>query len=573
MIRRLPANHGRLTLALSGAFGLWAGLAHAEWQWAVELAQIGAGIVRPPADNTFVVLHARLWTLLHQVSAVALAAGLSERALSFVLSGLAGMVSCQALAMLAFAACHRFPVAVAVPPLVLVSGITMDGAVYPVMLLGWPHTHGMFGLPLAMLAIALIGSGYGRAGGFLLGLDVAVHPSTGVPVTAFVAIAAIAGRRHDVEGFNRLAKALAVGLAVSGLSLAFHLLLRTTIPPADPAAAREYLLAWTSVWDEHRRPVDWSRLGAVINVALPVVLLAWLPSCRDRAARLACGALVVACIAALGLAVPSTMSPERLPNSVIVAMPARLLNIGLFAAVPLIIGLLAGGRTRVSRWSALAAGVVLLASSPILLGLDQRALLLLIAAWTAAAAFIERRAGSERATGTRPVTGLTVGMTTIAGALIVVLVLPRSPILSEHRTDLLASVRDPVLDVAALRPGVLASAGDMALVQIRTRRTVLIDGMTLDSLPYALDNAPAVARILRDVYDIDLLAPPAAARRLGKIPNEPNREAWERFDLARWQTIRARYDVRDVLVFGSWQLELPLVAASPDLRLYTIPER
>ena len=60
---------------------------------------------------------------------------------------------------------------------------------------------------------------------------------------------------------------------------------------------------------------------------------------------------------------------------------------------------------------------------------------------------------------------------------------------------------------------------------------------------------------------------------MGKIPNEPNREAWERFDLARWQTIRARYDVRDVLVFGSWQLELPLVAASPDLRLYTIPER
>ena len=75
------------------------------------------------------------------------------------------MLSCQALAMLTFAICRRFWVAIGVPPLVLVSGITMHDAIYPVMLMGWSHTFGMFGLSLTLLAVGLIGSGFLRTGG------------------------------------------------------------------------------------------------------------------------------------------------------------------------------------------------------------------------------------------------------------------------------------------------------------------------------------------------------------------------------------------------------------------------
>ena len=102
---------------------------------------------------------------------------------------------------------------------------------------------------------------------------------------------------------------------------------------------------------------------------------------------------------------------------------------------------------------------------------------------------------------------------------------------------------------------------------------MLIDGLTLDSLPYAIESGSTVDGILRLVYDMDLFVPPAAARRGGRIPNRPNREAWERFDMPRWQQIRERYDVRDVLTFGDWRLALPLVVSSPGLRLYAIPPR
>jgi hypothetical protein len=87
-----------------------------------------------------------------------------------------------------------------------------------------------------------------------------------------------------------------------------------------------------------------------------------------------------------------------------------------------------------------------------------------------------------------------------AMAFIVLVVLPRSPLLNESRTDLRAATPDPVLAVAASRQGHLATSGDLSLVQLRTRRPVLIDGLTLDSLPYAIESGPTVGGILETAW-------------------------------------------------------------------------
>jgi hypothetical protein len=568
----------RLTLVVSGVFGLWAGLAHAEWQWAVEFAQMGAGLVQQAPDNPFLVLHAKLWSLITQIVTVALQTGLSERAASYLVSGVAGLLSCQAIAMLTFAMCRRFWVAIGVPPLVLFTGITMQDAIYPVMLLGWSHTFGMFGLSLTLLAVGLIGSGFLRTGAVLAGMSVAVHTSTGAPVIAFVVVAAVLSWRADPVGVRTLSTFLAVGLLISGVSFVLHLALRPPIPQPDPETTRRYLMAWTAFWDEHRRPVDWTRLGALVNVVLPLAILAWLPSLRDNTARMACRILVVATMASLPLAALSALPPDLLPSNLIIGMPARLLNMGLFAATPVTIGLLSSGRAPWSRRAAAAAVLLLVLSSPSVAGFNQRNVLLAIAAATVVVAFVDRRWPVEarvvrpaRVALDRP---LTAGAVILVGmAVIVRVVLPRSPLLNESRTDLRTATPDPVLAVAASRQGHLATAGDLSLVQLRTRRPVLIDGLTLDSLPYAIESGPTVGGILETVYDMDLFAPPPEARRGGRIPNDPNREAWQRFDLARWQQIRERYDVRDVLTFGDWTLALPLVVSSPGLRLYAIPPR
>src|SRR5436190_14091321 len=92
-----------LVLLISGVLGFWVGaIGFPTWAIPVESAQVVAGLVRYPADNPFFIYHTRVWTLLVQVSAVLLRAGVSEIALSRAFSGILGMLSLQALSLFVY---------------------------------------------------------------------------------------------------------------------------------------------------------------------------------------------------------------------------------------------------------------------------------------------------------------------------------------------------------------------------------------------------------------------------------------------------------------------------------------
>jgi hypothetical protein len=129
-----------------------------------------------------------------------------------------------------------------------------------------------------------------------------------------------------------------------------------------------------------------------------------------------------------------------------------------------------------------------------------------------------------------------------------------------------------LFETAAAGSGLLLTGGDLHLVQLRSRRPVLIDGGGLDALPYSLEAAPAMERILRDVYGIDLFHPPLEAHGGGRVPQNANRQVWERYSLDQWRAIRRRYHVTQVLSSADWRLDLPLLALNPWLKLNAIPE-
>jgi hypothetical protein len=129
-----------------------------------------------------------------------------------------------------------------------------------------------------------------------------------------------------------------------------------------------------------------------------------------------------------------------------------------------------------------------------------------------------------------------------------------------------------VFATAAAGKGLLLTGGELHLVQLRTRRPVLLDGGGLDALPYALESAPGMDRILREVYGMDLFNPPPEARGGGRVPSGVNRVVWERYTLDQWREIGRRYHVTQVLTEAGWRLDLPVVARSPGLQLYGIPE-
>jgi hypothetical protein len=126
--------------------------------------------------------------------------------------------------------------------------------------------------------------------------------------------------------------------------------------------------------------------------------------------------------------------------------------------------------------------------------------------------------------------------------------------------------------VAAEQRGLLITSGTYHLVQLYTRRPVLLDAGGLDSLPYAPESGPAMERVLRDVYQIDLFHPPPDVRGAGAIPHGYNRPVWESFSREKWLSIRRSYDVTQVLTRSDYHLNLPIAVENSSFRLYRIPD-
>jgi hypothetical protein len=126
--------------------------------------------------------------------------------------------------------------------------------------------------------------------------------------------------------------------------------------------------------------------------------------------------------------------------------------------------------------------------------------------------------------------------------------------------------------VAADRRGLTISAGSFQLVQLYTRRPVLIDAGALDALVYAPEGGPATARIVTDVYGIDFFDPPYEIRSSSVIPHDANKFTWSRFSAQRWRELRRTYNVSQVVTRSDYELDLPIAAEGDGLRLYHIPD-
>jgi hypothetical protein len=128
--------------------------------------------------------------------------------------------------------------------------------------------------------------------------------------------------------------------------------------------------------------------------------------------------------------------------------------------------------------------------------------------------------------------------------------------------------------VASDRRGLTVTAGSFQLVQLYTRRPVLIDSGALDTMVYAAEGGPATAQIVTDVYGVDFFDPPREMRSSSLIPHDVNRFTWSpsRFSTQRWRELRRTYNVSQIVTRSDYELDLPMVAEGDGLRLYRIPD-
>lgn len=573
-------NRALWVLLFSGILGFRVGmLGFPDWQVAVETAQVLGGLVQYPPDNIFYIYHTKLWTSMHHVLALALVAGASELTLSLVVSGVMGMLAFQALALFVYALSRSVLLSIGAAALIILTRAADYGVVYPLFLIGTEHTYGAVGLSFAVLVVAVLGAGWSRSGAFLLGMAPSIHPAIGAWTGAIVALAILSDFRRLRDELQPAFPWFLAGCAVTLLSLLVQF---TFVDHASDGTTRlspQDLATFVRLWDGHRSSIDIRHDGVLLNAATIVLSALWLAffsSDLSRSAQFLLRISGASALLALALIPASWVPPDRLPTALLVLMPGRYLNFAAMTFAAMVIGLAGSRRDLFSRL------VLLLLTCGLLLGdrsmlwdVDEVGRVLdfktrpTYVMWLAAAALT---AGAAMWKWTAIAYARIAYAATIAVLMTVVFMAlqARQPRSGAHFND---RTNDVFFADVAAGEGLLLAAGDLHLLQLRTRRPVLVDSGAIDTVMYSLETGAGMQRILRDAYGLDLFNPPPEAIGSGRIPHQAHRQAWERFTPEKWRALREAFGVTQVVAYADWSLQLPVASQSRRLLLYDIPER
>lgn len=560
-------------LVASGATGFFLGMVrHPTWQDALEPAQVLANLVRYPPDNPVYVYSTGVWTLIHQVLAVLLRWGWSEQTLTILVSGMLGMLSLQALAVFVLALSGDMWLAIAASFLLYWSNATD-----PVLLMAAPTTYGVIGLSSMLLAIALIGAGQTAAGAALLGLGFAVHPAWALWCTTAVVVAILADVKMAPVWARSLWPFFLVGLTASAVSAAMHYLSGGFKVGLHIGRPSPYLATFIAQWDAHRQVVG-IRTRAMAHVSLGAGLAAlWAWPFRDTIparVTLMLRTLVIAATLGTVLSLVYRLPPSVVPEVLLALMPSRLLALSALTCTALTIGLADRDRTDPAMQLLVTFLALGLCLAPQRDGLGQSWLAQILTVMAAPLLVLLAHFHRKEIHAFEPparAVELLRRMALLAAAVLFVIT-ASTGVRDFTKTRDRTFESDDALLTAARRPGLLLTAGGMHLVQLRTRRAVLLDGGALDAVNYVPRAAPEMVRILQRVYGVDFFHPTGALAlaHTGALDAETGRDLWEARTPGDWRAIGAEFGVTDVLTPADWSLTLPVIARSTSFVLYSI---
>ena len=310
-----------------------------------------AGLVTYPPDSPVAIAHARLWSVVPQCGALLLSLGMSEAVLSEILSGLLGLVSFQALALVCYALGRNAVVAIGAPLVIFVSQASNYGIVYPIALLASPHLR----RDRSVVGRAVCRSAGGR-----------MAPHRRIPSCDDAGRSSDswrlddgdrrAGRSPRSRTSSRAAEKCtrdADGRSPDLVSFGIHRALAPPVAAIDAETASRFFRSFVTFWDWHRQPVPLTSRGVMITAESIAVAAVWL---AGRPLVSGFGEILLWFVAisgagGIGLAAWSSVFTASMPDWVLALMPGRLINVNILMAAAVLAGLLAAAQQKTVRLS------------------------------------------------------------------------------------------------------------------------------------------------------------------------------------------------------------------------------
>jgi len=555
----------------------------ATWQDVIEPAQVLAGVVHYQPGDPLFLYSTRTWTLLHQVTALAISAGVTEWWLTIVWSGLVGALSFQALALTTLAMGASPVIAMLTPVLLWASGAASLSGNYPVRLLGFPHTYGLVSHPLLLLVVGLLAVKRDRAAAFLLGVFPSIHVVVGLWAWLIVGLLGVKLRAHGPERAGPFVRWWLAGLAITLVSAIVHVSWFAGAMPSATEYTDAVMRGVLQYWESHRTPIEWFSAEPLRIIALPVALVLyqrWLGPHIPLEARILARSFVVVVVIVCVADWIVRLVPEHLGWMVARVMPRRLLALPALGGMAWVIGVATSSRVPAAvrfvsqvAFASIAVVVLPLVADPSGLGATMLQLGdTLFESWTLVAAVVVGIGVTALVSGSLAPARWQhwsagwpdrISRQAFVTLLVALTIGATAQALASARSNLNAvkdSHSDPVFAAVAARPGLLLTAWNLHLIQAPTRRPILLDVAALDGLIYVPAAAERSDHILRQIYGMALTEPPRSPELL-----------WGRRSVIEWQVIAEEFHVTDVLTPASWVLQLPQVVRNEDLVLWSIP--
>jgi hypothetical protein len=544
---------------ISGLWGLLVGLIHPNWQLAIEGGQVWAGLVGYPSHNPNFIYLNHSWTILHQITGIFLMVGISEKMITILISGLLGMISCQALSGIVFIFSESLPFSLLFPVFFYQWEKAMAlGANYPIMLWDVPHTYGSLSLSLVILILVCIAFKKNYIAGFLLGILPSVHIAWACSLYIILLLIYVFFFKHRKQ-FNALLPALTLGGIISIISFVDYQSNKIDFITHD--SLNIYLKAFFQ-WDCHRAAIEISHPAIWINSAACIYSLFCLSNEKDNPKQLIYVLMAVGAFLG-GLAAILSHYPENLPFIVYQLMPTRLLNM---TTICFIASLSMGLKLKPFRGYMLIVFTLLFEITEFFFNFWT---FILWFTFLYSGISVCREIFSNSYKNIRSFCIHHRYMKHIPLFLLIIIhtqfMIKNSPHLYQFYLH-----SDNVLKTAQKTKGMLLTASDMMLVQARTRCPVLLYGESLDMAIYALASAPEMKKILQDIYGVSLFDPPKSVIHKGGLTRCIDKKLWEKRSLEEWLALKNKYHFTHVLTYANYILNLKCTAKNKHYALYEI---
>jgi len=556
-----------LLLILNGLLGAFAGVLTATWQAPIETAQVLIGLVKYDPGSIQYAYHSTVFSLLNYIGVILLYLTDSEFLSSILLSALLGILAVQSLAMVIFLVWRNVYAAFLISSFLLQQNFNPIGISYPILFLGTEHAYGRAGLSFTLFAVLFLGYSKYRMGLFLSGLALAVHPAWGLWLNVCL-VMTFAIYHKKFKNLVNIQNLISYG---SGIVLFMSMYLWHKMyftVPADStlvssSQAREIFLNYIKYWDYHRQKFDDIKLlgrgfyFSFISLTLSLYFIVNKKKEITTDQQIFFSTIIISTLSAIIFVfIPSWFDQETFPESLIILMPGRFINLSIFVCVPLLMATIPYlhdhliERNKINFFKNSGVVLLILIVIPLFLGIREipRVTLFGLIIYTTFNY------------------GLNKLKKEFKNIYIIYLIVIIGLYLNIFNQSYNLKQRFPIIELKNKTNGLILTTMENYLVQNQIRAGAITPH--LDGYLYG-GKGPVYAlnRMVEDLFGLSLLSPPPLrVKNLhgSIIASDDFKDLWESRKCQEWEQLSSQYHFGLVLVPKTFSLLLPIVDRGTD---------